>query len=311
MQFRDYYQTLGVRRDASADDIKRAYRKLARRFHPDVSKEPDAEDRFKEAQEAYEVLHDPEKRSAYDRFGKDWKAGQDFKPPPGFGGEREFSFDDAGEFSDFFETLFGRGRAHAGAGRAGRARGGPGGPGRARFRGEDVRARVRISLDDAYHGTTRTLTLDDGGEGRQLSVRIPAGITEGRHIRLAGQGQAGIGGGSAGDLLLEVEFEPHPLFRADGRDVHLELPVAPWEAALGRTVATPTLGGPVDLRIPAGAQGGQRLRLKGRGLPGDPAGDQYVTLKMVTPAADTARLRELYTELEQVSAFDPRAGLKR
>ncbi len=318
MKFKDYYEVMGVPRDASQEDIKRAYRKLARKYHPDVSKEPDAEERFKEIGEAYEVLKDPEKRAAYDRFGEQWKAGQDFHPPPDW----DFDFDlgggeftGASDFSDFFEALFG------GARRGGRRgpRGGfgagfeRGGAERAfRMRGQDQVARIRISLDEAYRGTTRTLTLGPaGGEGkpRTLEVRIPAGVTQGQKIRLAGQGGPGMGGGPSGDLYLEVEVAEHPFFRLDGRDVYLELPVAPWEAALGASVTVPTLGGPVTLQIPRGTRSGRKLRLKGRGLPGKPPGDQYVLVRIVAPEARTPEQEALYRRMQEVFAENPRAAL--
>ena len=294
MRFRDYYETLGIARDASQDDVKRAYRRLARKYHPDVSKEPDAEARFKEVGEAYEVLKDPEKRTAYDRFGKDWEHGQEFRPPPEW--EWQFDFGDAGlsgdsGFSDFFETLFGRG-GFAGARGPMRARGG------------DRSVRVEVPLEDAYRGTTRNVTV----RGRTLSVRIPKGVTEGQRIRLGGQGDAGAGGGPAGDLYLTVALAAHPLFGTDGRDVHLKLPLAPWEAALGATVAVPTLGGKVDLRIPRNSRPGRMLRLKGRGLPGRPNGDQYVTLEIVTPPADTPEAETLYRQMAESMRFDPRPG---
>ena len=293
MQFRDYYETLGVARGASQDEIKRAYRRLARKFHPDVSKEANAETRFKEVGEAYEVLKDPEKRDAYDRFGKDWKHGQEFRPPPGW--EKQFDlggggFSGASGFSDFFETLFGRG-GFAGA------------QGPMRARGGDQNVRIAIPLEDAYRGATRNITI----RGRRLSVRIPRGVTEGQRIRLGGQGSTGAGGGPAGDLYLTVTLEAHPLFRADGRDVHLKLPVAPWEAALGATVAVPTLGGKVDLKVPRGSRAGRTLRLKGRGIPGQPGGDQYVTLEIVTPPADTPEAESLYRKMAESTSFDPRA----
>jgi curved DNA-binding protein len=313
MEFKDYYEIMGVSRDASADDIKRAYRRLARKYHPDVSKEPDAEQRFKEMAEAYEVLKDPEKRKAYDQFGKDWKAGQDFRPPPDW--QQDFSFDGGGytgaeHFSDFFETLFGQRRGPgAGAGGGFRA---------ARMKGEDIDARIQISVLDAYHGATRSLTLavpEADAHGRvvqarkTLNVRIPKGITEGQRIRLEGQGGPGIGGGPAGDLYLKVEFQPHPVFRAEGRDIHVTLPVTPWEAALGRTVKAPTLGGTVDLRIPPGSGSGKSLRLKGRGLPGPTPGDQYVTLSVVMPPA-TDDTRALYEQMEAAQrGYNPRADL--
>ena len=297
MRFKDYYETLGIERGASPDDVKRAYRRLARKYHPDISKEGDAESRFKEVGEAYEVLKDPEKRAAYDRFGKDWKHGQEFRPPPGW--ERQFHFgggpSGASGFSDFFETLFGQGR-------------GPGGfhgaRGPARTGGGDQSAKIEIPLEDAYHGAARTITLHDG---RTLNVKIPRGIAEGQRIRLGGQGAARRGGGPAGDLYLTVTHAAHPLFRAEGRDVHLTLPVAPWEAALGATVAVPTLGGKVGLKIPRGSRAGRTLRLKGRGLPGRPNGDQYVALEIVVPPADTPEAESLYRTMAESMRFDPRA----
>ena len=294
MKFKDYYETLGVTRAASQDDIKRAYRRLARKFHPDVSKEADAESRFKEVGEAYEVLKDPEKRAAYDRFGKDWKHGQEFRPPPGW--ERQFNsggggFSGASGFSEFFETLFGHGGIR-------------GARGPMRAKGSDQSVRIEIPIEDAYRGAMRNITL----RGRTLSVRIPKGVTEGQRIRLGGQGGVGPGGGPAGDLYLTVTHAAHPLFRADGRDVHLTLPVAPWEAALGATVAVPTLGGKVDLKIPRDSRAGRTLRLKGRGLPGRPSGDQYVALEIVVPPADSPEAESLYRKMAESMDFDPRAG---
>lgn len=321
MEFKDYYEILGVPRSASAEDIKRAYRKLARKYHPDVSKEADAEAKFKELGEAYEVLKDPEKRKAYDQFGKDWKAGQDFRPPPGWDEGFEFRRSTGpgqrtggagpGEFSDFFEELFGgMGRQGGGGGFSFRQRGS--------MRGEDHHARVMIDLADAYEGTSRTITMrvpEMGADGRVTSrdktvrVSIPKGVTEGQRIRLAGQGAPGIGGGPPGDLYLEVGFEPHPFFNADGRNVMLELPVTPWEAALGAKVKAPTLGGPVDLKIPPGSQSGRKMRLKGRGLPGKPPGDQIVTLKIETPAAETESAKALYERMREEMPMNPRRTL--
>lgn len=312
MEYKDYYKTLGVARDASQDEIKRAYRRLARKFHPDVSKEPDAEARFKEVNEANEVLRDPEKRAAYDALGSNWRAGQDFRPPPGAGaGAREFHFspEDAAEFSDFFSSIFGQRFREPGS---------PGGGQPRKRRGQDQSARIAIDLEEAYRGVTRQLRLDvpeigaDGHvtmHGRTLNVRIPAGVTQGRQIRLAGQGGPGIHGGSAGDLYLEVEIQPHRHFTPDGRDILLRLPIAPWEAALGATVQVPTLGGTVNLKIPAGSQSGQRLRLKGRGLPGDPPGDELVILEIVTPPANTEEARRVYQHMAEQLRFNPRAEL--
>lgn len=309
MKFKDYYEVLGVDRNASEDEIKRAYRRLARKYHPDVSKEPDAEVRFKEMREAYEVLKDPEKRSAYDQFGENWKAGQDFQPPPGWQTEHGFGGETftGGDFSDFFETLFGQGRSGGFGFRAG-----------GRMRGEDVSATITIPIEDAWQGATRTITLDvpeadaSGRVSRRrrtLNVRIPRGVTAGKRIRLEKQGGPGIGGAPAGDLYLTVEFEPHPLYRAKGTDIWLELPVTPWEVALGRKVKVPTLAGTVDLKIPAGSGSGKTLRLKGRGLPGTPPGDQYVELKVVVPPATGEELKALYEKLEREHDVNPRAKL--
>ncbi len=316
MEFKDYYQTMGVKRDASQDGIKRAYRKLARKYHPDVSKASDAEQRFKELGEAYEVLKDPEKRAAYDQLGANWKTGQAFRPPPNWDAGFEFSgggftADDAAEFSDFFESLFGEHQA-AGFGAA------KSGYGRSRAHGEDHHAKVLIDLEDALHGTTRTITLhapqvDQRGQvstrERKLNVRIPKGVKPGQRIRLANQGSSGVMGGESGDLYLEIEFRPHPLYRIDGRDLHLDLPVAPWEAALGARVKAPTPSGIIDLTVPAGASGGQKLRLRGRGIPGSPPGDLYVTLKVALPAADSVEAKEAYRLMEQKFCFNPRSGL--
>jgi curved DNA-binding protein len=306
MEYKDYYKTLGVARDATQAEIKRAYRKLARKFHPDVSKEPDAEARFKEINEANEVLHDPEKRAAYDALGSSWRAGQDFRPPPG-GVHHDFHFgpEEAAEFSDFFSSIFGR-EFHAGS------------HGQRRRRGEDQTVRIGIDLEEAYRGVTRQLRLEMpeiGADGRvesrtkTLNVRIPAGVTQGRQIRLAGQGAAGVNGGHAGDLYLEVDLNPHRLFTVDGKNIQLRLPIAPWEAALGASVTVPTLGGTVNLKVPAGSQSGQRLRLKGRGLPGDPPGDALVVIEIVTPPANTDAAKEAYLDMAKRLDFNPRAEM--
>lgn len=314
MEFKDYYQILGIDRDATQDEIKRAYRKLARKYHPDVSKEPQAEERFKEVGEAYEVLKDPEKRAAYDQLGANWKAGQDFRPPPDWDQGFEFhgggfTSADAEQFSDFFESLFGRG---------GFARGYGGTRREYHARGEDTYAKVLIDLEDAYHGATRTLSLKHtelGPDGRPqvktraLNVRIPKGVRQGQHIRLAGQGGAGLGKGAAGDLYLEVEFRPHRFYKVEGKDVYLTLPVAPWEAALGATVKVPTPAGVVDVKIPPNSSGGRKLRLKGRGIPAREPGDFYVVLQIALPKAETDAARQAYREFERALAFNPRAAL--
>lgn len=312
MEYKDYYKILGVDRDADKDAIKRSYRRLARKYHPDVSKEADAEARFKEIGEAYEVLSDPEKRSAYDQLGANWRQGQDFRPPPGWQQQRRHAagggfdgggFDGAADFSDFFDSLFGGGGGpfERGGGFHGRSR-------RAPPRGGDHRAAITVSLREAYEGVSRTLNLSDGqGATRKLRVKIPAGVTDGQTIRLAGQGQPGPGG--SGDLLLTVSIAPHPHLHVDGRDVHLDLPITPWEAALGAQLKVPTLGGWVDMRIPAGAQSGQKLRLKGRGLPGKPPGSQLVTLKLVTPRAETDEARAFYERMREELPLNPREKL--
>ena len=313
MDYKDYYKLMGVERDAKAEDIKRAYRRLARKYHPDVSKEANAEAKFKEVQEAYEVLKDPEKRAAYDQLGSQWRQGQQFTPPPDWGRDFEFTTSYGGReepgFSDFFSSLFGARSAFRGQ------RGG-GFSGGFASSGEDHAAKIQIALEDAFRGGSHTVELkapqlDEQGhvtvKPRTLKVAIPAGVIEGQKIRLSGQGSPGAGGGPAGDLYLEIGFKPHPLFQADGRDITLTLPVAPWEAALGATIKTPTLAGPVDLRIPPNAKAGQKLRLKGRGLPAATPGDQYVVIKIVTPPADTLEARAFYERMQKELPFDPRA----
>lgn len=316
MEFKDYYNILGVERSASQDEIKRAYRKLARKFHPDINKDAEAEVRFKEIGEAYDVLGDAEKRAAYDQIGTGYTAGQDFRPPPGWDAGFEFSGGpEASEhdFSDFFETLFGRGRRPGSGGFSSQSQ-----HFRTHFsqRGEDHHARVVIDLADAINGTTRSLTLrapelDETGHlalrSRTLNVKIPKGVTDGQQIRLKGQGSPGSGGAPAGDLYLTVEFAPDPLYRVDGSDIYLELPVAPWEAALGASVKTPTPSGAVNLKIPPGSSQGRKLRVKGRGIPSNPPGDFYAVLQIALPAADTAEAREVYEDMARKLAFDPRA----
>ena len=287
MQYRDYYEILGVTRAADADEIKRAYRKLARKFHPDVSKEKNAEDRFKEVQEAYEVLRDAEKRAAYDHLGRDFRNGQQFRPPPDWsqrfghsGGQR---FSDTNGFSDFFSSLFG------GSGFGG-----------ASAHADADAGHLDVTVEEAFSGTKRRIAISEQGRQRQVDVQIPAGVSEGQSLRIPG-----IGGRSS--LIFKVRLRPHHLYEVAGKEVHIELPLAPWEAALGAKVAVPTLGGTVELTVPAGAQAGQKLRLRGRGIPGNPAGDQIVTLKLVAPAAQTAAAKEAYERMKRDLDFDPRA----
>jgi curved DNA-binding protein len=318
MEYKDYYKILGVERDSTQDDIKRAYRKLARTYHPDVNKEAGAEAKFKDAGEAYEVLKDPEKRAAYNELGANWKQGQDFRPPPNWDQGFEFSGGgftsaDSAQFSDFFEGLFGQ--------RGGGGRGGMGGfSGRREFhaQGEDHHAKVVIDLRDAYTGAKRSITLrvpeiDDTGhmvvKDRTLNVTIPKGVRQGQHIRLAGQGAPGMGKGQPGDLYLEVQFAPDPVFKVDGKDVYLDLPVTPWEAALGASVKAPTPEGAVMLKIPPGSTKGRTMRLKGKGIPGSPPGDMHAVLKIELPPADTDKAKEIYRQMERELPFNPRAGL--
>lgn len=321
--FRDYYEVLGVPRTATQEEIQRSYRKLARKYHPDVNKAKDAEERFKEIGEAYEVLKDPDKRSKYDQLGANWKDGQEFRPPPGWeqhfgfgpgmGGQTEFRWSSSGggDFSDFFEMLFG-GR--------GRSAGGRTGPGRGPVwsqAGADQEAVVRIRLEDAFHGATRSITLQsqtvtpDGKvsvQEKNYDVKIPAGILPGQKIRLGGQGGEGVGGGPRGDLYLKVEIEPHPIFKLEGRDLTMPLQITPWEAVLGAEVQVSTLAGPVTLKVPPGSQSGQKMRLRGKGMPnpkGAP-GNLYVVLNIMVPRHPSARERELFEKLQETSSFNPR-----
>lgn len=307
MEYRDYYQVLGVPRSATADAIKQAFRRLARKYHPDVSKEPDAQRRMQEINEAYTVLSDPEKRAAYDQLGPGHRPGEEFRPPPGWDAGFEFTGGDftpheAADFSDFFAELFG----HMG----GRPRSTSHG------RGQDHYARIYLDLQDAFTGATRDVTLrvptvdeKSGRVGltqRTLRVTVPKGVREGQLIRLAGQGNPGAGSGPAGDLLLEVHFKPAEHYRVEGRDLHMSLPVTPWEAALGAVIAVPLPVGEVKVRIPPGAQGGSELRVRGKGLPGDPPGDLHLQVRVVLPPADTPRAREIYETMAREMAFDPR-----
>ena len=312
MKYKDYYAILGVKRDAGADDIKKAYRKLAQKYHPDVTKDPKGEEKFKDLSEAYQALKDPEKRAAYDQLGSGFQPGQDFRPPPdwekqfraGQGREGGFSFEDL-DLGDLFESL-----SRRGGGARQRAN--------AQFPGEDYEAVVHLSLEDAYRGTQVELNLSVPGHDAQghvrtvpktIKARIPPGATGGQRLRLRGQGGKGSNGGRDGDLYLNIALHPHALFRPDGHDLYLDLPLAPWEAALGATVETPTLDGAVNLKIPPGTTSGRRLRLGKKGLPkpGGGEGDLYAIVQIVNPTVLSDRERELFKELAENSRFDPRS----
>lgn len=311
MEYQDYYEIMGVARNATQKEIKTTYRKLARKYHPDVSKEEDAEAKFKEVGEAYEVLKDPEKRAAYDQLGSNWKGGENFDPPPDWDSGFEFrggGYTGAagGAHSDFFEEIFG----HA----TGDTRTGHG----YQMRGEDHHAKVMINIEDSFKGASTSITLQapevtpDGHvttSKRTLKVSIPKGIRRGQQIRLGKQGAPGFGGGAAGDLYLEVEFRKHPLYRAEGSDIYLDLPVAPWEAALGATVSVPTLSGTLDLKIPPNSGQGKQLRLKGRGIPSKVPGDLYVVIQLKLPPAENDEVRELYKQMSETLSFNPRENM--
>lgn len=306
MKYKDYYGSLGVERSASAEDIKKAYRKLARKYHPDVSKDPEGEEKFKEIAEAYETLKNPEKRAAYDQLGSH-RPGQDFQPPPDWGkqfGDSQFSFEDV-DLADLFAGLAG------GQHRAGR------GAGQFRMPGQDYEVTSPISLEEAYRGTEVEVNLkmpEYDAQGvlhrmpRTFKVRIPKGATDRQRLRLAGRGGKGLNGGRDGDLYLNIALKPHPLFRVSGHDLYLDLPLAPWEAVLGATAEVPTLGGPVRLKIPPNTQTGQQLRLSGRGLPkpNGKEGDLLAIAQIVIPAAASERERELFKGLADGSTFNPR-----
>lgn len=330
MEFKDYYQVMGLARSATADEVRKAYRRLARKHHPDVNKEADAEAKFKELGEAYEVLKDPEKRAAYDRLGADWKAGQEFRPPPDWQHAADFGAGQrAGrgargthgthgargghDFSDFFESLFRRAAAEgqepqdAGWQQAD-----------LHAHGEDHHAAIELDLEDAYHGAKRSLALripEIDAQGRvrqrerQVEFTVPKGVRAGQHIRLAGQGGPGLGQGKPGDLYLEVQFRPHPHYRVEQRDVYMDLPVAPWEAALGAQVEAPTPAGRVEVTVPPNSGAGRKLRLKGRGIPGATPGDFYFVLQLAMPPADSDKARAAYSQLAaQFPDFHPRSA---
>jgi len=326
VKFKDYYEVLGVKRDASEAEIKKAFRKLAQKYHPDINKNSEAEAKFKEANEAYEVLKDKEKRKRYDQLGANWQAGQDFRPPPGWenvhyefhgspGGMGGVEFEDmGGGFSDFFEMLFGGGM------RGRRATRGPGAAGgfHRSAKGQDHEANLTITLEDAFHGGKKSITLetvqaDATGQPRRQTkrydVNIPKGTTEGSRIRLSGQGGPGIGGGKAGDLYLRIHLAPHPVFTVYDHDLHMHLDLAPWEAALGTKVQIPAPAGRIALTIPAGTQSGQHLRLRNKGLPlggkkGN--GDLLAIVRIVVPEHLTAKEKKLFEQLSKESKFKPR-----
>ena len=312
MEYKDYYKVLGLERNATQEEVKRTYRKLARQFHPDINKDPAAESQFKEIGEAYEVLGNAEKRAAYDQLGNQWKQGQEFKPPPNWDTGFEFSgADSAGggqQYSDFFDALFGAMRR--GEPRRGHTEFG--------VRGEDHHAKILIDLRDCLEGATRTITLrvpetDQAGHvalrDRTLNVAIPKGIFDGQHIRLKGQGAQGLGQAAAGDLYLEVRVNKDRLYRVSGKDLYLDLPLAPWEAALGASVKVPTPQGPIMLKIPAGSSQGQALRIRGRGIPAAEPGDLYAVLQIKLPPANTDRARKIYEDMARELQFDPRATI--
>ena len=316
MEYKDYYKLLDVSKDATQKEIKRAYRKLARKYHPDVSSEADAEARFKEMGEAYEVLKDPEKRAAYDQLGANYQAGQSFTPPPDWDAGFEFSgggftSENASQYSDFFENLFGQQYEPEFRQQRGADFNNPRGA-------QDHHAKVLIDLEDSYLGVSRAITLrvpevDSQGhvttKNRTLKVRIPKGVRQGQKIRLAGQGSPGIHNEKPGDLYLEIEFNSHSLYKVEASDVYLELPVAPWEAMLGAKIKVPTPAGNIDLSIPSESTSGRKLRLKGRGIPGKVPGDLYVVLRIALPPAKTEQAREFYQKMEQELAFNPREKL--
>jgi len=306
VKYQDYYQILGVSRDAETSDIKKAYRKLARKYHPDVNQDAGAEDKFKQVNEAYEVLKDTDKRQAYDRFGSDWKHGQQFEGAGagGFGGAHAAG----GDFSDFFESIFGGGFQQGGASPFGHGHGhGRHAPPR---RGADLALKLDITLEEAHNGGAKTIQFaghSGSSEMKKLKINIPRGVRTGQKIRLAGQGQAAPAGGQSGDLMLEMNVLPHRLFRLDDRDVILRLPLAPWEAAAGCTLKVPTLSGSVELKIKPGMQSGQKMRLKGKGMPGASPGDQFVEIMIHAPPVASDADKAFYEDMKARFNFNPRS----
>ena len=304
MKFQDYYKILGVARDADKSDIKKAYRKLARRYHPDVNSEASAEEKFKEINEAYDVLKDADKRQAYDRFGADWKHGQQFDGGGFQGGAPGGGFS-GGDFSDFFESIFSGGHQqggatfHQGQGRAER-----------QPRGADLQLKLDITLEEAFNGGSKTIQFaktSGSAEMKKLKINIPKGVSNGQKIRLAKQGQASPYGGEPGDLYLEMSILPHRLFRLEDRDVTLRLPLTPWDAAEGASLKVPTLAGSVELKIKPGMQSGQKMRLKGKGMPGASSGDQFVEIMIQTPPADNNAAKQFYQDMKAQFDFNPRS----
>lgn len=293
MEYKDYYHTLGIEKTANADEIKKQYRRLARKYHPDVSKEKNAEAKFKEVKEAYEVLKDPEKRKAYDQMGSNPHQGQGFEPPPGwdYQGDNQNTFGEH-DFSDFFSQFFGKGARHQRHAYSSEPE-----------RGHDQHAKINISLYDAFHGATREIQLNDGEKTKNLKVKIPAGVQESQQIRLAGQGGMG---GTPGDLYLEIHIETEKNYHLQGKDIYFTLPVAPWEAALGETITISTVSGTISIKIPESSENGKKLRVKGKGLPGNPPGDLYLILEIAIPAAKTEADKKLYRQMAEQMHFNPR-----
>jgi len=309
MKYQDYYQILGVQRSDDAATIKKAYRKLARKYHPDVNKEADSEEKFKEVNEAYDVLKDAEKRKAYDQFGKDWKHGHEFNAGGYGGAQGGFS---GGDFSDFFESIFSQG---GGAGFGGQRSGFGGGFRQKPAKGEDQSLKLDISLEEAFNGGDKMIQLSRSERGpggiatptlKKLKINVPKGVMTGQKIRLSGQGHPSAAGGEAGDLLLEMHILPHKLYKLEGRDLTIRCPLTPWEAALGSKVTIPTLSGKIELKIAAGVQSGQKMRLKEKGLPGKPTGDMFVEIMIKTPPAEDEKAKQFYQQMEKDFDFKPR-----